>query len=96
MPLRGTRDSANLQHAAGTPTQPQSLFMDFARCIAAFITYHPLTNTRVHQVCDIEPLTWEDRDIVRLEVKQLCDSFEGVCNALRGTDDLLVSGKKCQ
>jgi len=56
----------------------------------------PVSFYGLRKVCDIEPLTWEDRDIVRLEVKQLCDSFEGVCNALRGTDDLLVSGKKLE
>ena len=46
------------------------------------------------QVCDVDPLSREDRDIIRLEIKQLCDSFEGVCGSLRSTDELLVSGKR--
>jgi hypothetical protein len=45
-------------------------------------------------MCDVDPLNWEDRDIIRLEIKQLCDSFEGVCASLRSTDELLVSGKR--
>jgi len=46
------------------------------------------------QACDIEPLSWEDRDIIRLEVKQLTESFEAVCASLRSTDEMMVAGKK--
>jgi len=54
-----------------------------------------LNACNVLQICDVDPLNWEDRDIIRLEIKQLCDSFENVCGALRNTDEMLVSGKRC-
>jgi len=56
----------------------------------------PVSFYGLRKACDVDPLSWEDRDIIRLEIKQLVDSFESVCGSLRGTDELLLMGKKLE
>lgn len=97
-PLCGTLAFASSRLAAVTQIQHQSRSTAFGRsfcelCVDLWATV-AMTLVAV-QVCDIDPLSWEDRDIIRLEIKQLCDSFDSVCQSLRTTDDMLVSGKKC-
>jgi len=61
-----------------------------------FANTAPVSFYGLRKVCDVDPLSREDRDVIRLEVKQLTESFEAVTKELTNVDNLLVSDKKAE